>query len=226
MDLVAAALGGRVAHSEFLSPDDAAEMLATLKNKGVQVHVSGGYAGAKRRVITVFPEHIPEADTPLTAVYFEGVNEQDVLAALRQQGVNAGLLGDTVVHTDGVSVITLAAEKQALLKLSRVAMQDVTPQEVSLDKVASGKRKTQLVIVPSLRVDVLGAKAFNVSRSYFSKGVAGGNVKLNGKLAGKSSSASAGDEVYAEGLGRFYVGEVQGETKRGNLKVELEIERA
>ena len=46
-------------------------------------------------------------------------------------------------------------------------------------------------------------------------------MSLNGRPAGKSSSAALGDEVYAEGLGRFTVLEVQGETRKGNVKVVL-----
>jgi len=95
---------------------------------------------------------------------------------------------------------------------------------VDPSRLGRGKRTRQVVVVPSLRVDALGAKAFRVSRAYFSKGVAGGRVSVNGVRAGKSSSAGPGDEVYAEGLGRFTVLTVQGETKKGNLKVELEVE--
>ncbi len=95
-----------------------------------------------------------------------------------------------------------------------------------MDKVVSGSRKRQLVIVPSLRVDALGAKAFNISRSYFSKGIKAGNVTINGKKATKSSSAEPGDEIYAETIGRMYVASVQGETRRGNLKVFVDIEKS
>jgi RNA-binding protein YlmH len=91
--------------------------------------------------------------------------------------------------------------------------------------IASGNRKRQQVIVPSLRVDALGAKAFGVSRSYFSKGIAAGNVLLNGKRVGKAADAEAGDEIYAEGLGRCHIVMVQGETRKGNLKVMLEVEK-
>lgn len=89
---------------------------------------------------------------------------------------------------------------------------------------AGGQRRTVSAVVPSLRVDVLGARAFKVSRAYFAKGVAGGKVSVNGKPAGKSASAGVGDEVRAEGLGSFRVGSVDGETRRGNLKVTLEVE--
>lgn len=77
------------------------------------------------------------------------------------------------------------------------------------------------VVVPSLRVDVLGGKAFGLSRSYFAKGVAAGRVSMGGKAVGKSSEMVAGDEALAAGLGRFRLLEVLGQTKKGNLKVRL-----
>lgn len=99
--------------------------------------------------------------------------------------------------------------------------------EQSSDQPTSGKGpavRTVSAVVPSLRVDVLGAKGFKVSRSYFAKGVAGGKVSVNGKPAGKSSSAGVGDRIEAQGLGVVRVLSVDGETRRGNLKVSLEVE--
>jgi RNA-binding protein YlmH len=79
------------------------------------------------------------------------------------------------------------------------------------------------VIVPSLRADVLGARAFRVSRAWFSKGIENGSVTVNGVPAGKSTQAGAGDEVIAAGLGSFRVVSVDGETRKGNLRATLEV---
>lgn len=81
-------------------------------------------------------------------------------------------------------------------------------------------------IVPSLRVDVLGARAFKVSRAYFAKGVAAGRVHVDGAdaaTAGKATVAALGDRVVADGLGSFMVVSVDGTTRKGNLKVTLRV---
>jgi RNA-binding protein YlmH len=78
-------------------------------------------------------------------------------------------------------------------------------------------------IVPSLRVDVLGARAFKVSRAYFAKGVAAGRVSVGGKTAGKSTMVESGDVVVASGLGSFTVVTVDGLTRKGNAKVTLRV---
>jgi len=80
-------------------------------------------------------------------------------------------------------------------------------------------------VVPSLRVDVLGARAFKVSRSYFAKGVAAGNVLVSGEPAGKAASVEPGQLVEAIGLGSFVLEGVDGATRRDNLKVTLKVRR-
>jgi RNA-binding protein YlmH len=87
--------------------------------------------------------------------------------------------------------------------------------EVPLERARPGAReRTRAAVVPSLRVDALGAKAFGVSRSWFAKGIAAGRVHVNGRVVGKSAEAAEGDEVWADGLGRFRVRAVHGETRR------------
>lgn len=221
--LVKAVQGGRVAHTGFLEPSEAASLASQLRARDIGVHISGGYPGAKRRVITVFPEHMPEADTLLSAWYFPVHEPAELQVALRTL-LNKDHIGDVIEHQDGLSAIILDKDKN-LLKPIRVKGQEIHGLIVPLDRVTRGTHKQQSVIVPSLRVDALGAKAFGVSRAYFAKGVAAGNVMLNGTRVSKSSDAEAGDEIYAEGLGRFYISLVQGETRKGNLKVVLEVEK-
>ncbi len=226
--LVGAAQGGRVAASGFLDPETSASLAARLRDAGVGVHVGGGYSGARRRVVTAFPEHIPEATTPLAAFYIarSDLDKDDVRAGLKQAGVEGDAVGDVVPYQDGVAVVVLEEAAGEVLALTRLTGRPVAPERLEPSQLASRSAKSQMVVVPSLRVDALGAKAFGVSRAYFSKGVASGRVSLNGQTAGKSTSADVGDEIYAEGLGRLTIDEVQGETKKGNLKVALRIEKS
>ena len=224
--LAGAALGGRVAHSGFLEPADADALAAELRRPGVAVVVDGGVPAARRRVVIAYPDHLPTASVPMTAVYVGGVGDGEALrAAARVAGVKATSLGDAVAHQDGVSLIVLAPAPAALLGLTRLEGHEVAPMEVPVERVAGGSERELAVVVPSLRVDVLGGKAFRVSRSYFARGVEAGRVRVNGRLADKGSTAGVGDEVYAEGLGRFRVLRVEGTTRRGNLKVAIRTEK-
>ncbi|MCA9835473.1 MAG: hypothetical protein KC422_01100 [Trueperaceae bacterium] len=224
-DLRNSVKAGRVNHTGFLEPDLAAELVAKLRQADISVTVSGGYPGAKRRVVTVFPDTIPEATTPLSAIYIaEAPDEATLNAGLRRQ-LEPGDIGDIIRHQDGYSAVILAKESSKLKTSINVAGHERSYEPFKLGLLAGSRKRVQ-VIVPSLRVDALGAKAFNVSRSYFAKGIAAGNVTINGKRADKSSSSEVGDEIYAQGIGRMYLNSVQGETRKGNLKVLLDVEKA
>lgn len=223
--LRAAARAGRVAFSGFLAPSDADSLLARLNGAGVAAEAWGGHPGARRRVVAAFPDEVPEAKANLTGWYAAGAaSEDDLRAAAVAAGVPASHLGDAFLHQDGATLVTFAPLAPQLLALTSVGGRPVQVAEVPVERLGGSSRSVSAV-VPSLRVDVLGARAFGVSRAYFAKGVAAGRVSINGAVAGKSASAGQDDQVYADGLGRFQVASVDGETRRGNLKVTLNVER-
>lgn len=225
--LAGLAEGGRVASSAFLDDGDAAALLAELRRRGVRASADGGRPAASRRVVTARPEHLPAATTPLVALYVAGVHDPSaVRAALRASGVDAGDVGDGVEHAEGVSLIVRGPVGDAVATPLSVDGRPCPVEVVEVERIAAGSRKRMRLVVPSLRADVLGAKAFGASRSWFSKGVAGGKVHVDGVGAGKSTSLEVGSELAAEGLGRATLVEVEGETKKGNLKVVLDVERS
>jgi RNA-binding protein YlmH len=224
--LAAAARGGRVEGSGFLDEAASATCLARLRRDGVAASAWGGRPAAGRRVVVARPDHVPEAGPSLGALYLPGVQAgTEARAALRAAGAPAEALGDAVPHLDGLSVIVLADTAEGWSGEVRVAGRTVRPEPVPLDRVATGSVKTLRLVVPSLRADVLGAKAFGASRSWFGKGVAAGKVRVDGAPAGKSAALEPGAELWAEGLGRARLLAVEGETKRGNRKVRLEVEK-
>ncbi|NJK45460.1 MAG: amidohydrolase family protein [Pleurocapsa sp. SU_196_0] len=53
----------------------------------------------------------------------------------------------------------------------------------------------------------------------------GKKVRVNGQVAGNSTPVREGDTLSAEGLGRIEFKRIEGETRRGNVKLELEVHR-
>jgi RNA-binding protein YlmH len=70
-----------------------------------------------------------------------------------------------------------------------------------------------------------GPRGFGVSRTYFAQGVKAGKVKLRGKTASVKDELTEGDTLLAEGLGSLALKRVLGQTKRGNVKLEVEVRR-
>lgn len=226
-DLAAAARGGRVAHGGFLDEATSARWAAALREAGVRATVDGGVPAAERRVVTAHPDSVPYADTPLLGAHLpEAYDAGAARAALEGAGVPAAALGDALEHVDGLSFVVLEEARERVPERVDDAGAGAGPvQVVPLERLARGSRKRLRAVVPSLRADALGAKAFGVSRAYFGKGIRSGNVRLDGRPAGKSAEVPVGAELWAAHLGRVRLLEVEGSTKRGNAKVLLEVER-
>ena len=80
--------------------------------------------------------------------------------------------------------------------------------------------------VSSARIDTVVSKLYNVARSQSLELFRSGRVYVNGRLTENNSYAlKTGDAVTVRGFGRFaYTGE-QGETRKGKIRVGIEIYR-
>ncbi|ADV66610.1 S4 domain-containing protein [Deinococcus maricopensis] len=223
--LVAQARGGRVVRTAFMDADDLDRR--ALADDEVRHVIAGGFPDARRVVLTLHPAHIPSVDAGVTVLRFmpevPGWDVQDFAVQLRQLGLPEEQLGD--VREERGSFLVAATGKAAgtLADLTSLGGRDVSVEEVG--ESAGRGNKLREVVVPSMRVDVVGAKGFGVSRAYFQQGIDGGKVRLNGQVARASSEIREGDSLSAEGLGRIDFKRVVNETRRGNFKVELDVHR-
>jgi len=168
------ARAGRVNNSGFLEANEAAELAHKLKEYA-SVNIDGGYASAVRRVVTVFPDNIPNAGTKLAAIYTKSQIQPDEYKVFLLKYLADSDIGDIIEHQDGLTAIIIDAKKK---KLAQVLGQsgNFELEEIGLELIESGSTKSRQVVVPSMRVDVIGAKALNVSRSYFAKGIKAGKT--------------------------------------------------
>ncbi|KEF33548.1 RNA-binding protein [Deinococcus sp. RL] len=224
--LVALARGGRVVRTPFVDGDEIDRRL--LQDDDLRFVLAGGFPDARRVVLTLYPAHIPEVDSSVSVLRVTpgpgpAWDLQDFGVQLRRLGLPEDQLGD--VREERGSFLVAATGKAAptLAALTELGGREVAVEEVG--EAAGRGAKTREVVVPSMRVDVVGAKGFGVSRAYFQQGIDGGKVRLNGALARASSDIKEGDSLSAEGLGRIDFKRVVSETRRGNFKVELEVHR-
>ena len=224
--LVAQARGGRVVRTTFQDADSIDRR--ALNDEEIRHHIAGGFPDARRVVLTLYPAHIPSVDAGVTVLRVTGdfrpeFDVQDFTVALRRLDIKEEQLGDIREDRGAFLVAVTGKAKTQLLELSELAGTEVDVEEVGA--TAGRGARTREVVVPSLRVDVVGAKGFGVSRAYFQQGIEGGKVRINGHVARASSEVREGDSLSAEGLGRVDFKRVVNETRRGNYKVELEIHR-
>jgi len=217
-DLVGKARGGRVVASGFLDPE-AQEALRTLAARaGLGLAWFGGLPAAERRLGVLHPPEVPEVADPVWVGWLAAEDPERTAARLRR-ALDADELGDVRLTPEGV---LFAATRTARARLAGAGLDATDPPEGIRPRP---RRKTRTLVVPSLRVDVVGAKGFGVSRSYFAKGVKAGKVRLRGRVAGAKDEVREGDTLIAEGLGQVTLLRVVGRTTRGNYKVELAAEK-
>lgn len=228
--LVAQARGGRVIRTPFMETDEIDRRALNAEGEEVRHRLAGGFPDARRVVLTLYPAHIPEVDAGVKVLRLtpqEGApawDMQDFAVQLRRLGLPEDQLGDLREERGGGFLLAATGKAaESLLALTELGDREVAVEEVG-ETAGKGSRVRE-VVVPSMRVDVVGAKGFGVSRAYFQQGIDGGKVRLNGQPARSSSEIREGDSLSAEGLGRIDFKRVVNETRRGNFKVELDIHR-
>ncbi|MGQ9511170.1 MAG: S4 domain-containing protein [Thermaceae bacterium] len=207
LSLLRKARGGRVVRTPFLSPSEEAWLRERAQKEGLKVAFFGGFPWAERRCAVIYPEEVPGVADPVEVVYLEEPPEP------------SEYVGEVVPLEEGVLAALLPEAKRALLSRG-VSLRP--PPEGALQPLKEG---VQVLVVPSLRVDVLGAKGFGVSRTYFQEGVKAGKVRLKGRLATPKDELAPGDILFAEGLGVLRLLEVLGSTRKGRLRVRVERAR-
>lgn len=199
-----------------------------LNGDDVKFSMAGGFPDAHRVVLSLWPPHIPEVDSAVTVYRLESDvapewDAQDWQVQLRRLDVPEDQWGDIREERGAVLVATTGKATKALDGLTELGGREITITEVG--ETAGRGSKVREVVVPSMRIDVVGAKGFGVSRAYFQQGIEGGKVRLNGQVARSSAEIREGDSLAAEGLGRIDFKRVVNETRRGNYKVELNVEK-
>lgn len=202
------ARGGRVVQTGFLEPEAQALLEERARAEGLRVAFFGGLPLAERKVAVLYPPEVPSVHDPVEVVFLE-----------KEPPDLGEAMGDLEEVEGGFLLALLPQGRKALLAAGYTLL---PPPEGAL---RPSQERVRTLVVPSLRVDAVGAKGFGVSRTYFVQGVKAGKVRLKGKVASPKDEVAPGDTLLAEGLGSLRLLEVLGETRRGNYKIKVEVER-
>lgn len=214
----------------FMEADEIDRRTLNAEGDEVRHKLAGGFPDARRVVLTLYPAHIPEVDAGITVLRITPQEAapawdlQDFTVQLKRLGLNEDQLGDLREERGGAFLVAATGKAASTLsELTKLGEREVEVEEIG--ETAGRGSRVREVVVPSMRVDVVGAKGFGVSRAYFQQGIDGGKVRLNGQPARSSSEIREGDSLSADGLGRIDFRRVVNETRRGNFKVELDVHR-
>ncbi|MCE5286900.1 MAG: YlmH/Sll1252 family protein [Pelosinus sp.] len=218
--------------SEFLDPYGFSIAETIAAHYGLKLMSDGGYLGAERIKAAFVAEEFPgKVDFGLKAIQavwdfrYNHISHRDMLGALMGLGVKREVLGDIIMTGEACQIIvdsTMAGfvlanftqAGSAAVSLSEILLTDIVPRVEKIKEI-----KTTLA---SLRLDVVAAAGFGVSRSKMAEDIAAEKIKVNWQDAKSSSqSVKAGDIISTRGRGRVEVCEIFGQTKKGRTSVLL-----
>ena len=145
------ARGGRVVRTGFLDPEDQARLEEMARREGIRVAFFGGFPLAERKVAVLYPEEVPSVSDPVEVVLLDRPPPADL----------GEVLGEVEEVEEGVLAALLPEGRKAL---EAQGYRLLPPPEGAL---RPPRERVRTLVVPSLRVDAVGAKGFGVSRSYF-----------------------------------------------------------
>ncbi|SCX87023.1 YlmH family RNA-binding protein [Alkaliphilus peptidifermentans] len=223
--------------TDFLTPYHGKAIINILVGiKGINYIFNGGYDGAERRVITIFPDYM-EAESinvpiaPIEVVgsaHFNKCTHRDYLGAILGLGIKREKLGDILVHDDGSNqqvcqiIIKEDLKDYILFNLDQVGNCRVNTKEITYNDILVPRLdyKEYSGNVSSLRLDAVLGSAYNLSRSVAQSIINKELVSVNWEIIKKSGYEIKCDDVISvRGKGRVYITEVGGRTRSDRIKL-------
>lgn len=225
--------GNSVISTPFLDPRQLELAEAVMKNRSeLSYTVYGGHPRAERNALAIFPAEQKSVLPPVKAVKVnwtgntDEISHRDILGAVLGLGLKRDQIGDIAIFEDGGAAVFVEDNKadflcSNLLQVGRVTVdcEVIDPEDLPLSK-DDGKEINGTVA--SLRLDSVISLGFGVSRSRVVLLIKGGAVSVNWKpVSSPSTQLNEGDQVSLKGRGRLLIQAVEGETRKGRIRLKL-----
>lgn len=165
---------------------------------------------------------------PLTPKFAEYLTHRDFLGAIMNLGIERSIIGDIFVQDKEAVVFcqeSIADFLTESLEQVRHTHVKCTAAETA-GQLREPLREELSLTVSSPRIDTVIAKVYGLARSRSLELFGAGRVFVNGRLTENSSYAlKNGDAVTARGFGRFIYNGEQGETRKGKMRIGVEVYR-
>lgn len=232
-----------VEYTDFLDMRQRLLLEKLLKDLKIKNYVAyGAYKTAERTVIIIYPEKLEEVfenekfdynvvlgvlriklPNELKGMY----NHRDYLGAIIKIGMKREKVGDIITSKNGAEIIVLKdTEKyikeglKDLTRFSKAEFQSIQIEELNVEEPETQRLN---IIVPSMRADSVVSEAIRTSRAKATGIIKEERVFVNHELVTKGSKElKEKDLITVRGKGRFKVGKILNQTKKGNLVIEIE----
>ena len=225
--------GAAAKFSAFLDGAQQATISEKVAFYGLNVKMFGGYDGAERKILGVFPEWEEPEDSafPISVLkiksgYGRELTHREYLGTLMGQGIDRSKTGDIIIDgkTAYVFVCTDIAHYLAD-NIKKIGNQgaDIEICTIGDSQIPEPKRERVGAVCASLRLDAVVSALCNLSRAQSAKLINASLVKVNYReCADVSKPVAENDLISVRGKGRFVFLSADGETRKGRLHITAE----
>ncbi len=219
---------GGVVLTDFLD-ENQQMIIAGLSKEGIQICLEGGLLHSETKRVMFLPKDALVKDFKI--VVFEilyqkrylTLNHRKVLGSLMSLGIQRKSLGDIYISEEG-AYFACTKEiapfiQESFTQISGVPIElKLTIQPIEIQK----EWIYQEAIVSSLRLDVIIASAYHLSRKEALEMIQSGLVLLNHQLClNNSYFVKVKDVLSVRHKGRIYIEEIGGKTRNDRIHVRL-----
>ncbi len=221
---------GGIVLTSFLDESKLA-YLETLSSKDVKIEFDGGFNSAEHKRALFRPIDLEVSNFKIKVYeiqynsrYLE-LNHRKILGSLMNLGIKRESIGDIVcigqayyfACTEEISTY-IEAEFKTISGVS------IELKEIKERLQIQRELREEKHIVSSLRLDVVIASAYKLSRTTASEMITEGLVQINHSICLSVSKQVVEDDVISvRHKGRFYVGKIGGKTKSDRLVLQLKF---
>ena len=222
--------------TEFMNPFEIKNAMDIINSESdLKYHSDGGYEGAERSVMTIFPFYMEYEDIepPIKFVQIDGnfkfrsVSHKDYLGSILGLGIKREKIGDILIHEEFCQVVVSSDIcDYIVMNLTKVATNSVKVKEIKREELKTSEKKYKDIsfTVSSDRLDCVISGIYNISRQESLKYINAERVHVNyEKITSASNAVSSGDLISVRGKGRSEVIEIDGETRKGRTRVKARI---
>lgn len=218
-------------YSEFLDERRAMLARSLLTGMGYSFfRFFGGYEGAVRTMLCVYPEYYPpeDGDFPFKAVKFsfrsqDKPTHSQFLGTIMSLQIKRGMVGDIVVSEGSAYVLVCNEAASDVSALSKIGRTGVKAEFTGFESISRQDSFDELSrSVSSLRLDCVVSAATDLSRDKTSALIRSEGIDVNySAVFSPSHIMSEGDVFSVRGKGKFILSEIGGRSRRDRIFITL-----
>lgn len=155
---------------------------------------------------------------------YSDIKHSDVLGKILSLGIERKVIGDIIVSDNVYIVVSKSIESFILSEFRDIRKHEIEPFVVKdIIEFPKNNYAEKIIVVPSMRLDAITSKIYNISRTDAQNKISKGLLKLNYRVFDKYSYEIKEEcMISLRGYGRARINEIVGTTQKGNLKIRME----